>query len=197
MSPASKAKKELEILANPPAFNKFGFAAHLDRSNISLRTLEEGFRDLLLGADTVVRICSPFMDYRGIRRFIPLLKAKMESGVEVRLLSREIAPGESGRRRADAKRISAELARSRPELIQIRSYHFGKGKKVVSSSHAKILIADEEVAYLGSGEMRENSFSKLLELGVLLRDPHTVRAVTSLFDYMFEVAEPFSATEVG
>ena len=71
--------------------------------------------------------------------------------------------------------------------VKFKEYHFQQ-HKVQSSTHAKLLISDGCGAYIGSGEIRKNSFDVNFEMGVILKGD-IVRDIEKIFDFMYETAK--------
>jgi phosphatidylserine/phosphatidylglycerophosphate/cardiolipin synthase-like enzyme len=59
----------------------------------------------------------------------------------------------------------------------------------VHATHAKLIIADETTAYVGSANFTRTSLRYNFELGVLISGP-AVREITQMFDYIFGNATP-------
>ena len=52
--------------------------------------------------------------------------------------------------------------------------------------HAKLVAADERVALLGSANLTDKALAVNLELGVIIRDPGTVRRIVRHFRSLME-----------
>lgn len=174
----------LEVVMSIPRFTELG----LDSTKQRYRMLEtrEAFREVITAANATLRIASPFiqnniLDREGLPDIIDLLKFAFEKGCEIRLLSREILR----RRSRDVEwltRLAAEEGyQSRLKLFD---YHFLDAEsRVWSSTHAKMIIADESLAYVGSAEVRKSSLANNFEIGCLIGGP-VVYGLCEAFDLM-------------
>ncbi len=171
-----------------PPFNKFGLEDILQPSSRLFSNLSNCFGEMLARAKRSIKIISPFIDIKGLVRFKTIITNKVKDGVDFFILSRELTTGS----RRLLSIISFLETLEKPELkesisVDLRDYHYMKnGSKIVASSiHAKSIIIDETRAYIGSGELRENSFEKNLELGVILEGPG-IKYLNHLYDEMFQ-----------
>jgi phosphatidylserine/phosphatidylglycerophosphate/cardiolipin synthase-like enzyme len=55
---------------------------------------------------------------------------------------------------------------------------------IISSTHAKLIIADYDLAYIGSAELRRNSLVTNFEIGCLIRGSQ-VFGICEVFDFIF------------
>jgi len=147
----------------------------------------ECFQQVISSAHRVLRICSPFLQKDVIQEdAYPELEHHLSEallrGVKIRILTRELIE----RRYAEVSWIK-ELARALEleNSVTIVDYHHTSNTgKVVSSTHAKMLIADSGVAYIGSAELRRNSLIANFEVGCLLSGP-VVFGLCEVFDSMY------------
>ncbi|WP_082122702.1 phospholipase D-like domain-containing protein [Methanoculleus sediminis] len=147
----------------------------------------ECFQQVISSAHRVLRICSPFLQKDVIQEdAYPELEHHLSEallrGVKIRILTRELIE----RRYAEVSWIK-ELARALEleNSVTIVDYHHTSDTgKVVSSTHAKMLIADSGVAYIGSAEFRRNSLIANFEVGCLLSGP-VVFGLCEVFDSMY------------
>lgn len=57
--------------------------------------------------------------------------------------------------------------------------------------HAKMILCDRAVAYVGSANLTDTSLRYNLELGLVTRDPAEIAALDALFEFVFgTIAEP-------
>ena len=115
-------------------------------------------------------------------------KAKLK--VSLQILSRQIKIEEKNSRYTDIKKVyECFLKKGLERFIDIRNYYYqSKDNKLMSSIHAKIIIIDDNLAYVGSGEIRKNSFEKNLEVGVILTGSK-VSELTLIFNKLFSKSE--------
>ncbi len=173
-----------------PPFDKFGILNHLKDKGLTIRTLKEEFLNLFLEAKSSIKICSPFLEWNGFKYFKDVLMLKARDKVKIDILSRQIQLLEKGSRFEDVKQIYKFFKLNHVEKnISIRNYYYNKeDKRLASSIHAKTIIIDETKAYIGSGEIRKNSFEKNFELGLILSGKK-VKEIRILFDSIFSRSE--------
>jgi phosphatidylserine/phosphatidylglycerophosphate/cardiolipin synthase-like enzyme len=74
-----------------------------------------------------------------------------------------------------------------PDKFSVKCYEVSVAGMLVEAIHAKVVIADRRVAYVGSGELRKHSLTADVEIGVLLRGA-AVEHLADLFDVVWEKA---------
>ena len=119
--------------------------------------------------------------------FKKLLVDALNRGVEVKLLTREL------NERNEEVQWLVDIANKidKRSKLSIVDYHLqGDDGSIISSTHAKILIADYDVAYVGSAELRKNSLIKNLEIGCMIRGS-SVFGICEVFDFMFSQGDLF------
>jgi phosphatidylserine/phosphatidylglycerophosphate/cardiolipin synthase-like enzyme len=125
------------------------------------------FLAIVKQARHVLRICSPFADQPTLSMLVPHFRGLAGRGVEVRFLTRPerfhlLKPVLSEIWEA-YKRASLE------EKFQCRVFAQSVGGLLIAGLHAKMVIADSDLAYVGSGELRRHSLMSNFEVGLLVR----------------------------
>ncbi|MHB1708608.1 MAG: phospholipase D family protein [Thermoplasmataceae archaeon] len=154
-------------------------------------TTDSAFKQIISSAKSTIRISSPFLQKNvasevSIPDLEEIILMAYQRGCRFVILSREVYS-----KRASDLTWMIELSRKNgfSEKLEIFDYHKSKnGDTVDSSTHAKLIIADEEMAYIGSAELRLNSLYKNFEVGVLLKGPRIIGLV-ELFDSMTTLAK--------
>lgn len=180
-----KEQKYPKLLITLPPFNVFGLESELRNSNISFFDLKSEFEKLFQKSKEDIYICSPFIELRGIQSFLPLLVSKAKKGICIKIISREIESSNS--KYLEIKKIF-EYFKERDVEVEIRDYHYKSNNKIDSSIHAKLIISDNKYAYIGSGELRKNSFEKNFEVGMLLNGKKA-RDIGLIFEKVFSVSK--------
>jgi phosphatidylserine/phosphatidylglycerophosphate/cardiolipin synthase-like enzyme len=153
-------------------------------------TTDSAFKRIISSAERMIRISSPFLQKNvaneaGIPDLEKIILMAYQRGCKFVILSREVYS-----KRAPDLGWLIELTRKNgfSEKLEIFDYHKSKnGSTVDSSTHAKLIISDEEMAYIGSAELRLNSLYKNFEVGVLLKGPK-ITGLVELFDSMTNLA---------
>jgi phosphatidylserine/phosphatidylglycerophosphate/cardiolipin synthase-like enzyme len=186
LKPARKPLEETRatIVMTSPRMRELGFLS-IEQRNHFLET-SSCFRKIIESSQNVLRICSPFLQKNvlsddSLPDLEQLLYHALIRRVEVRILSREI----SSRRSEDAKWLMkvGEFIKNRKLIIV--DYHLCENNSIFSSTHAKIICADYQTAYIGSAELRRNSLVTNFEIGCYLEGPQ-VFGVCEAFDLIFQ-----------
>lgn len=171
---------------------------------LSLRNIEQRnklidtitcFEEIITSSTQILRICSPFVqenviDNDSFPKLRELLTNALRRDVEIKLLSRELFQG----RATEIQWIidAANNLRKRDRL-KIVDYHLlSENGSILSSTHAKLIVADFSLAYVGSAELRKNSLTANFEVGCLVRGPQ-VFAICEIFDNMFSSGRMWDA----
>ena len=178
-----KTDNKINLCLSLPAFNYFGFKDLLKIEEIEIDTLKDSFLNLFWNASKKIEICSPFIEWSGFFPYKEVLRRKANQGVKIRILTRE---ANSTKKYAILKKINGVFKKKQ---IEIRNYFIKNTSNYLASSvHAKMIIIDNYHAYIGSGELRENSFEKNLELGVNISGK-IVEEIQIIFDRIFSNSE--------
>lgn len=173
-----------------PPFNTSSLLSHMKTHSIIMNSLLDEFTNLFSRATFSIKICSPFLEYDGFEYFKDLLIQKAKQRVSIQILSRQIKLGEKFTRYDDIKEVYNCFLREGVEsFLNIRNYYYqSKDNKLVSGIHAKLIIIDDTLAYIGSGEVRKNSFERNLEIGVILTGSK-VSELSMIFNKLFSKSE--------
>lgn len=185
-----KIKDEIKIVVSKPNLKKISIQDIEDR-NSQINSIE-CFRFIISSAKNTLRICSPFLQQNVVNidvfpDFKKLMVDSLNRGVEVKLLTREL------NKRHEEVQWLIELANKidKRSKLSIVDYHLQDDDgSIMSSTHAKILISDYDVAYVGSAELRKNSLIKNLEIGCMIKGS-SVFGICEVFDFMFSEGDLF------
>ncbi len=169
-------QREIDIVANIPGL---GLGQALGQRCLDMLS---AFLTIVKQARHVLRICSPFADQPTLSMLVPHFRGLAASSVEVRFLTRperfhSLKPVLSEIREA-YKRAGLE------EKFQCRVFAQSVGGLLIAGLHAKMVIADNELAYVGSGEFRRHSLMGNFEVGLLVRK-EAVGNLASIFDLIW------------
>lgn len=175
----------VKIVVSKPRLNNISLDTVMFRNNQI--DITDCFTTIIKSSNNVLRICSPFMqrDVLDIEAF-PQLKTLLENalyrGVNIKIISRELFLNR-GSELKWLKNLAAEADRS--DQLKIVDYHvqYNTGQ-VYSSTHAKLLIADDQLAYTGSAELRKNSLVANFETGCMITGSPVI-GLCEIFDAMF------------
>jgi putative cardiolipin synthase len=119
---------------------------------------------------------------------VALMRDLVDEGVHIRILTNSLASTDSplvhtgySRYRVALLKLGVELSEVRPKLGQKRArFHPFRGSN--ASLHAKALVIDQKLVFIGSLNMDARSAHTNSELGLVMRSADIARQVTSLLD---------------
>lgn len=170
-------QREIEIVANIPGL---GLGQDLGQRCLDMLS---AFIAIMKRAKNVLRICSPFADQPTLSMLVPHFRGLAANGVEVRFLTRP-------ERVRSLKPVLNEIMEAYKragfeEKFQYRVFAQSVGDLLIAGLHAKMVIADNELAYVGSGEFRRHSLMGNFEVGLLVRKKEGVGNLASIFDLIW------------
>ncbi len=149
-------------------------------------TIANDITELMGTAKQDLSIISPY--------FIPgnqgvaLIARLVERGVKVRILTNSLASTDSplvdigyARYRAPLLKLGVDLREMRPKLGQ-KHARFHPFRSSNASLHAKALVIDQKIVFIGSLNMDERSAKINSELGLVINSTEIAREVTGLLD---------------
>jgi phosphatidylserine/phosphatidylglycerophosphate/cardiolipin synthase-like enzyme len=177
----------------------------VELESIRFVSMQEAFSKILDNTNKTLRLSLPFIEPTGIWILMDSIIGCAERNVEFRILTREIFKpsqdiGWIRRIKALLKLYDIVVNNStkKSDLIKIRDFHKTIGGKMgyqFESSHAKLILGDENVAYVGSGEWRENSLVYNFEVGIVIQGP-IVETLVKLFDVVWGKSKVVSIEEL-
>jgi cardiolipin synthase C len=149
-------------------------------------TFAHSIQALMRSAQKEVIVISPY--FIPGREGIALMRELLARGVHIRVLTNSLASTDSplvhngySRYRVALLKMGVELGEVRPKLGQKRK-RFHPFKSSNASLHAKALVIDQNIVFVGSMNMDARSAHTNSELGLVVRSPEIARQVTSLLD---------------
>ena len=149
-------------------------------------TIANDITQLMRAAKQELIIISPY--------FVPgkdgvaLIGELVGRGVRVRILTNSLASTDSplvdigyARYRVPLLKLGVELREMQPKLGQ-KHVRFHPFRSSNASLHAKALVIDQRIVFIGSLNMDERSAKINSELGLVMRSPEIAREVTGLLD---------------
>lgn len=173
-----------------------------ERNGISAGiTLKDALKEVFNQSGNTLRLIVPYFEVDGLNLLDEEFLKIAEDGVSVEILTREALTdaddfGKNKRRKALLEAIDRyEKVAPSDGSIKIRDYYFAIGSeqpKLDRSVHAKVAIADDNLAYVGSGEVRDSSMHLNGEAGYLSREPTEVEGWRGFFDFFWNRSETVS-----
>jgi phosphatidylserine/phosphatidylglycerophosphate/cardiolipin synthase-like enzyme len=164
---AANVKPPVRLLAAlPPPFD----STHLTPAFWDLRA---ALIDLIASAESHLLLASPFWDEETVDELADLLQRKVDQGVTIDLIGREVGPSPPGRRPlADLiERLGS------PTTVHATAWlhQWPKTAEGVQTFHFKCAVSDHGArAYLGSANFTSSGLRSRAELGVLLSPPLSI-----------------------
>lgn len=167
--------KDIHLCFNFPRINELFYNRLFFSQPNNNYSLINAYKYIINSCNLCLKICSPFIDYAGIILLKDELFKLLSKNVKIFILFREAK---------DIEKIK-KLFSNYPHLINIRRFH-QHDKNGLSSIHAKLLIADGVISYVGSGELRKNSLTSNFEVGVIVNDISISSDIERAFDIIYE-----------
>ena len=178
-------KEDISIIISKPILSELSLG-NIEKRNNQFDSVD-CFREIIISAKDVIRICSPFMQKNVLNgdsfpELRQLIIDALKRNIKIKLLSRELF-----QRRGEEIQWLIDIANAigKNDNLRIVDYHLlSEDGTILSSTHAKLLIADYTMAYVGSAELRRNSLIANFEVGCLVKGPQ-VFGICEVFDLMF------------
>lgn len=188
--PLNNGELEVKIVISRPRLRELGLG-NIQQRNDQIDTID-CYRTLIDSSKKILRICSPFMQYDIVDEdafpdIIDHMSDAFNRNVLVRILTRDL-------KRRGEKEIEwiVKLAKdlNKDDNLTIVDYHLlNESGRILSSTHAKMIISDEDLAYIGSAELRKNSLIANFEVGCLLSGSQVI-GLCEIFDTMYLKGNP-------
>jgi phosphatidylserine/phosphatidylglycerophosphate/cardiolipin synthase-like enzyme len=149
-------------------------------------TIANDITALMASAKQELLIISPY--FVPGKQGMKLLGELVARGVRIRILTNSLAATDAplvdigyGRYRVPLLKLGIDLHEVRPKLGQ-KHARFHPYRSTNASLHAKALVIDQKIVFIGSLNMDERSARINSELGLVISSADIARQVTSLFD---------------
>jgi phosphatidylserine/phosphatidylglycerophosphate/cardiolipin synthase-like enzyme len=148
-------------------------------ANLNIVDIRVAFRNLLEQAEQEVLLALPFLELDGLMYFTDQVMGLGQRGVRIRILTRELLwPRKYNyayhqKLKAFAKFVDLYAAGGgERQHVEVRDYtirigSIGDEKLLYEGVHQKMIVVDDELAYIGSGEIRAASFVSNGDVGVI------------------------------
>ena len=136
-------------------------------------TTDVVFRRLLESARKSLKIFSPYVD-NSFTGMAQAARVPIQVVTTLRDAKMKSSP------------VLERFATTRP--LAVRYLCEKQGKTQMYQLHAKMILADDAMAYLGSANFTDTSLHYNFELGIYIEDREVLVRLHALFDYVFEYA---------
>ncbi|OYR63823.1 hypothetical protein DJ71_23075 [Halorubrum sp. E3] len=132
--------------------------------------------ELIRSAEDDLVLMSPFLSKQAYERLRPALITAADNGADITLITRYLTYGDKDFNREFARGVAANR-----RLTSATTYYEYIDDETWTTFHAKMVIADGELAYLGTANLTHKGLGGNLELGVIFRDD-TASRLTKLVE---------------
>lgn len=159
----------------------------------ALPDIASTIRNQVFAADSSIRIANPYFD--PTLELVEDLASLPRRGVETRLLTRETAD-EKGDTHVTLNKMWELMHEEHRDNFEVRDlYRWDKERGAQAyATHAKTVIVDDTVCYVGSANLTDTSLSTNFEFGVIVEGDIVEEAV-AVFDEVFEYSHPVEFSE--
>lgn len=180
LSPPGRPSRLMEILP------KQGF------SWTRLYNTKDSLIELASQAERRLVIVSPFLDREGLQWISQIFDASAPKRLHRIMIVR-------GLDQTEADMLAGSRAWLNTKGVTVLGYAIAHDPTVrnpaIETFHAKMLLADDDKAYIGSANMTRWSRDFSMECGVILRGP-AVRPVATLVEAMIQVSNPCARQDI-
>jgi phosphatidylserine/phosphatidylglycerophosphate/cardiolipin synthase-like enzyme len=143
-----------------------------------LEMTSEAFGDIAAAARNRLTVMTPFLDTHGARWLGGLLR-KVRPGIRTCVILRHLSSPSHSNYPEGLTALRDVLGSTGTEVLDY-AISRGTGQRV-ETFHAKVVLADDDYAYVGSANMSKASLESSMELGILVRGK-AARAVASVVE---------------
>jgi phosphatidylserine/phosphatidylglycerophosphate/cardiolipin synthase-like enzyme len=143
----------------------------------------EVFQLIIAAAKNELLISSPYIDDEGVRHLTQPFVAATERNVKMYLLTRETQRRDPGRT-SGIRRLNALTSGT----LEVRDYYTSVDSRHITAVHAKVLLADDVIGYVGSAEIRQHGLLSNFEMGYIFHKGEAALAARQAFQAFWEIA---------
>lgn len=156
--------------------------------NKDIQPISDNLRRMIFDAELEVRIANPYFDPSPA--VVGDIASLANRGVQTKILTRETSSANANLRQSLNSMYESidSCSKNKLRVRDLYKTNSTTGQQDFAT-HAKIVVVDREICYLGSANLTETSLSDNFELGVILRE-EIVESVSSIFDDVFRLATP-------
>lgn len=189
IAPATpQAKYGVQLVATVPLALQLPYPA-------AIKKMKDVFAAIIQVAEQELYVSSPYIEQPGLNLLLEVFEQAAKRKVKLCLLTRIDKPDSPAMRQIMAILGLNQLFLAGMEVRSLsRTLTDRNNREYLSFGgvHAKLLIADKKMAYIGSGEIRDHALNHNFEMGVLVEAPESVDNVRRLFEAIWDVSDPVS-----
>ena len=168
-----------------PAYDNRGPPSQMPYGN-AVSSIIDSVQDIIYSAKEKIIILSPYIELDGLQYIEETLISKLKNGIEVTIIARELHKNDL------RKEVLIDHIRDRfanYPTFSLYNYHYvSQSGHIDSTCHGKVVAADDNYAYLGSGDIRYRAFYVNLELGSIHKG-YEAKIITSILEKIIDVSE--------
>lgn len=149
--------------------------------------------ELIKKADEHLWLVSPYLSEEAFEKLKPALQTAVNQGATISLLTRYLTYGDDD---AEYNREFARRLMGVSELTANTRLYEYINEDTWATFHAKVIIADQKQAYLGTANVTHKGFLSNLELGVLFQGEPVMHLAT-LFESLRESPHLYQVTPIS
>ena len=150
------------------------------------------FRDLIRSATQTLWIINPFfsLDSQQVNNLIELLAWQLQQGnVSVRLVLRRAIPGSREFVLPTLRRVRSLVSEQNLHLLKAYNLDYDSIKSR-QTFHSKMIVQDNQSAYIGSANWTKNSLESDIEFGLLVEGIFVAQQLVPMLQKLIDRAEP-------
>jgi len=135
----------------------------------TIPSLAAALHRLITEAESEIIILNPFFEQEGFERLSTALLAAAARGVLITIITRQLSDPASPNHQVLSRMARQATAKGLDRRFVFYQYQQVETDHIVGAAHAKVLLADRRMAYVGSANLTEYGMARFLEIGVILR----------------------------
>ena len=170
--------------------------------NLPIYTFGKFVRYAFQTAEEEILICNPFIDFNGVGSIFTEIIETIEKNIRLKILTRDIVKRStytfnnknSDKIRGLLKILEVFKSENKLNLVEIRD--FGVRFQISSpysrhyeGIHQKLIITDEKLCYLGSGEIRDGTLLNNADLGCIITNIEEIRFYKDFYNLFWDAEE--------
>lgn len=190
------------IISYPPSFHGRIKKLINKYPNLPIYTFGKFVRYAFQTAKEEILICNPFIDFNGVGSIFNEIIETIEKNIRLKILTRDIVKRNtytfnnknSDKIRGLLKILEVFKSDNKLNLVEIRDF----GVRFLISSpyskhyegiHQKLIITDEKLCYLGSGEIRDGTLLNNADLGCVITNVEEIRFYKEFYNLFWDAEE--------
>ena len=144
----------------------------LSKEHPSIKFTKEVYGNLFSNAKNTIKILNPYID-ASITSFLD----KVNENVKIEVIT-----------------VSGKFSKNNPILerqksirnLQVKYLEEFEGDTQIFQLHAKVILVDSNLVYIGSANFKETSILHNLEAGILSKDKEVIKSYEEIFDFIYK-----------